>query len=122
MTRPSLPSIAAFSTDGNGDELALAAGLFAIGYAASFHGSLKLVAARRGIAAAGAEVEVAVSFERDPADGLLVLAARVRVRMPGVPRRAAAQLVRNAERVCPYTRMAREGIASIVTLAGQEAR
>jgi organic hydroperoxide reductase OsmC/OhrA len=80
------------------------------------------VAARRGIAAAGAEVEVAVSFERDPADGLLVLAARVRVRMPGVPRRAAAQLVRNAERVCPYTRMAREGIASIVTLAGQEVR
>jgi osmotically inducible protein OsmC len=90
--------------------------LFAAGYAACFHGSLVLLAAHRGIAADGAEVAVSVSFGRDPSDGLFMLASHVRVRMPGTPRVAAAELVRNAERVCPYTKMARQGIESIVTL------
>jgi osmotically inducible protein OsmC len=90
--------------------------LFAAGYAACFHGSLVLLAEHRGIAADGAEVAVSVSFGRDPSDGLFMLASHVRVRMPGTPRIAAAELVRNAERVCPYTKMARQGIESIVTL------
>jgi len=90
--------------------------LFAAGYAACFHGSLVLLAAHRGIAADGTEVAVSVRFGRDPSDGLFMLASHVRVRMPGTPRVAAAELVRNAERVCPYTKMARQGIESIVTL------
>jgi Ohr subfamily peroxiredoxin len=91
--------------------------LFAAGYAACFHGSLMLLAAHRGIAAdIGVEVAVSVHFGRDPSDGLFMLAAHVRVRMPGMPRVTAAELVRNAERVCPYTKMARQGIESIVTL------
>lgn len=90
--------------------------LFAAGYAACFHGSLMLLAAHRGIAADGVEVAVSVHFGRDPSDGLFMLATHVRVRMPGIPRTAAADLVRNAERVCPYTKMARQGIESIVTL------
>jgi osmotically inducible protein OsmC len=94
--------------------------LFAAGYAACFHGSLMLLAAHRGIAADGVEVSVKVSFGRDPADGLFMLASHVRVYMPGLARTAAAQLVRNAERVCPYTKMARHGIESIVTLVERE--
>jgi lipoyl-dependent peroxiredoxin len=90
--------------------------LFAAGYAACFHGSLILLATHRGIAADGVEVAVSVHFGRDPSDGLFMLAAHVRVRMPGIPRVTAAELVRNAERVCPYTKMARQGIESIVTL------
>ncbi len=90
--------------------------LFAAGYAACFHGSLVLLAAHRGIAADGTEVAVSVSFSRDPSDGLFMLASHVRVRMPGTPRVAAAELVRNAERICPYTKMARQGSESIVTL------
>jgi Ohr subfamily peroxiredoxin len=90
--------------------------LFAAGYAACFHGSLMLLALRRGVAAAGTQVDVTVSFGRDPVDGLFMLAADVRVRMPGLSRTVAAELVRNAERVCPYTKMARQGIESIVTL------
>jgi Ohr subfamily peroxiredoxin len=90
--------------------------LFAAGYAACFHGSLMLLAVHRGLVVDGVEVAVTVSFGRDPADGLFMLASHVRVRMPGVPRVAAAELVRNAERVCPYTKMARQGIESIVTL------
>ncbi|ALK96087.1 peroxiredoxin [Massilia sp. WF1] len=90
--------------------------LFAAGYAACFHGSLMLLAAHRGLAANGTEVAVTVSFGRDPTDGLFMLASHVRVRMPDLPRIAAAELVRDAERVCPYTKMARQGIESIVTL------
>lgn len=90
--------------------------LFAAGYAACFHGSLMLLAIHRGLVVDDVEVAVTVSFGRDPADGLFMLASHVRVRMPGVPRIAAAELVRNAERVCPYTKMARQGIESIVTL------
>jgi len=90
--------------------------LFAAGYAACFHGSLMLLASQRGIAASGTEVAVEVSFGRDPADGLFMLASHVRVRMPGIPRIAAAELVRNAEWVCPYAKMARQGIESVVTL------
>jgi Ohr subfamily peroxiredoxin len=90
--------------------------LFAAGYAACFHGSLMLLAAYRGIAADGVEVAVTVTFGRDPSDGLYMLASHVRVRMPNISRIAAAELVRNAERVCPYTKMARQGIESIVTL------
>jgi Ohr subfamily peroxiredoxin len=90
--------------------------LFAAGYAACFHGSLMLLAGYRGIAADGVEVAVTVTFGRDPSDGLFMLASHVRVRMPDIPRQTAAELVRNAERVCPYTKMARQGIESIVTL------
>jgi Ohr subfamily peroxiredoxin len=90
--------------------------LFAAGYGACFHGALVLLAAERGIDAGAAEVGVTVSFGRDPADGLFMLASQVRVRLPGIPRAVAAELVRNAERVCPYTKMARQGSDSTVTL------
>jgi Ohr subfamily peroxiredoxin len=90
--------------------------LFAAGYAACFHGSLMLLATHRGVVADGVEVAVSVRFGHDPSDGMFMLAAHVRVRMPGMPRVTAAELVRNAERVCPYTKMAHQGIESIVTL------
>jgi osmotically inducible protein OsmC len=61
-------------------------------------------------------VGVTVTLRRDPVDGLFALAAEVRVAMPDVPKDAAEQLVRNAERVCPYAKMARQGIACAVTL------
>lgn len=93
--------------------------LFAAAYGACFHGALVLLARQRGIDAGAAEVAVTVSFGRDPADGLFMLASTVRVRLPGVPRSLAAELVRNAERVCPYTKMARQGIDSIVSLVEQ---
>lgn len=94
--------------------------LFAAGYAACFHGSLMLLASRAGIVATDTEVRVKVSFGRDPTDGLFLLGAHVLVRMPGTPRVTAGELVRNAERVCPYTKMARQGIESIVQLVEDE--
>ncbi|MGN6668878.1 MAG: Ohr family peroxiredoxin [Trinickia sp.] len=91
--------------------------LFAAGYAACFHGALSLLAARAGIPIPGASVEVRVDFDRDPVDGLFMLKAHTRVRLPGIERAVAGELVRNTERYCPYTKMARQGIENVVTLA-----
>jgi osmotically inducible protein OsmC len=60
---------------------------------------------------------VTVEFGRDPMDGLFVLTAHARVQMPGIDRTTAEELVRNTERFCPYTKMARKGIVNIGALA-----
>jgi Ohr subfamily peroxiredoxin len=94
--------------------------LFAAGYAACFHGALSLLAARAGIPIPRASVEVTVEFNRDPMDGLFVLTAHTRIRLPGVERTVAEQLVRDTERFCPYTKMARQGIGNIVKLVQRD--
>jgi len=91
--------------------------LFAAGYAACFHGALYLLATKAGIPIPGAAVEVSVSFGRDPVDGFYMLTADVRIHLPGVERAVAEALVRDTERVCPYAKMARQGIVSVVALA-----
>ncbi|WP_373377739.1 Ohr family peroxiredoxin [Cupriavidus nantongensis] len=88
--------------------------LFAAGYAACFHGALSLLAQRAQVDIEQATVAVEVSFGRDPVDGGYGLNAEVRVRMPGVARHQAEELVRDTERLCPYAKMARVGIHSIV--------
>jgi len=90
--------------------------LFAAAYAACFHGALVSLAERHGIAAGDAEVDATVVFRRDPVDGLFNLAARLRVRLPGLAENVARALLRNAERICPYTKMARQGIEFSVVL------
>jgi Ohr subfamily peroxiredoxin len=90
--------------------------LFAAGYAACFHGALSLLAERENIAIPDAEVIASVTFGRDPVDGLFVLTADIRIRLPGVGRVIAEELVRNTERICPYTKMARAGIECVVQL------
>lgn len=91
--------------------------LFAAGYAACFHGALSLLAARSAVPIPGAAVDVTVDFARDPMDGLYVLTANMRVHLPGIERALAEELVRSAERFCPYSKMARQGIVSVVALA-----
>lgn len=90
--------------------------LLAAAYAASFHGALGLLAARDGIAIPDATVRVSVTFGRDPVDGLYMLTAQVSVHLPGVDQCVAEELIRNAERVCPYAKMSRQGLASLVML------
>jgi len=91
--------------------------LFAAGYAACFHGALSLLATRANIPIPGASVTVSVAFGRDPDDGLFMVTADVQIELPGVDRPIAEELVRNTERVCPYAKMARQGISSVVALA-----
>ena len=90
--------------------------LLAAGYAACFHGALSLLAARRGLDIPDVTVTAAVTFGRDPIDGLFLLTSEIRVAIPGVDRALAEELLRNTERNCPYTKMFRQGIESVVTL------
>ena len=91
--------------------------LFAAGYAACFHGAMSLLAAKSGLCVAGSAVEVAVTFARDPMDGLFLISAEVKIHLPSLPKATAEELVRNTERLCPYTKMALHGINSTATLA-----
>ncbi len=88
--------------------------LFAAGFAACFHGALSLLAARANVEIPDAEVVAKVTFGRDPVDGLFALTADIRIRLPGVDRAIAEELVRNTERICPYAKMARTGIDCVV--------
>ncbi|CAN7261112.1 Ohr family peroxiredoxin [Pseudoduganella sp. LjRoot289] len=90
--------------------------LFAAGFAACFHGVVSLLAAKANLSAAGATVEATVSFARDPVDGMYLLTSVLKVCLPGLQQARAEELVRNAERVCPYAKMAREGMLNVVTL------
>ena len=96
--------------------------LLAASYAACFHGALTLLAARRGVALTEASVDAAVTFARDPVDGQFLLSAQILVRLPGVERATAAELVRQTERICPYAKMFRQGIAHVVSLAPEPAQ
>ncbi|WP_334006548.1 Ohr family peroxiredoxin [Burkholderia cepacia] len=90
--------------------------LFAAGFAACFHGALNLLGKRAEMEAPDTAVEVQVSFGRDPMDGGFALLVDVRVRMPGVDRSLAEEMVRTAERLCPYAKMARQGTVDIMTV------
>ncbi|MDN7444041.1 Ohr family peroxiredoxin [Burkholderia cepacia] len=90
--------------------------LFAAGFAACFHGALNLLGKRAEMEAPETAVEVQVSFGRDPMDGGFALLVDVRVRMPGVDRSVAEEMVRTAERLCPYAKMARQGAVNIMTV------
>ncbi len=93
--------------------------LFAAAFAACFHGALCLLAARSNIETAGTVVKVSVAFGRDPIDGLFMLTADVRIHIPGIEKSRAEELVRSTERICPYAKMARQGISTVVVLASQ---
>ncbi|MCI1065586.1 peroxiredoxin [Stenotrophomonas maltophilia] len=71
--------------------------LLAASYAGCFHG-----------------IEVAVTFARDPADGLYLLSAEIVVHLPGMDENLACELVRNTERVCPYAKMFHRGVSHVV--------
>lgn len=91
--------------------------LFAAAYAACFHGALNLIAAKNMIPMTSVAVDVSVTFGRDPVDGMFMISADIRIHLPGLERSLAEELVRSTERVCPYAKMARQGIVSTVALS-----
>jgi len=90
--------------------------LFAAGYAACFHGALAMLAERAGIVLTDAAVTATIAFGRDPVDGLFALTADINIHLPGLDKAVAEELVRNTERLCPYSKMAQGGIQSVVAL------
>ena len=93
--------------------------LFAVGYAACFESALGTVARRRHLDAGQLAIDSAVSL-LPVGDGGFRLAVTLDVSLPSVgDREAAAQLVREAHQVCPYSNATRGNIDVSLLLAGE---
>ena len=83
--------------------------LFAAGYAACFHGALKLVAGQQEATFTDSAVTAEVGIGPDGAGGF-ALEVTLRVELGGVDHAAAEQLVEAAHRVCPYSNATRGNV------------
>ncbi|HZE01579.1 MAG TPA: organic hydroperoxide resistance protein [Pseudonocardiaceae bacterium] len=93
--------------------------LFAVGYAACFESALGTVARRRHLDPGQLAIDSAVSL-LPTGDGGFRLAVTLDVSLPSVgDREAAAQLVRDAHQVCPYSNATRGNIDVSLLLAGE---
>jgi osmotically inducible protein OsmC len=93
--------------------------LFAVGYAACFESALGTVARRRHLDAGQLAIDSAVSL-LPTGDGGFKLAVTLDVSLPSVgDREAAAQLVRDAHQVCPYSNATRGNIDVDLLLGGE---
>jgi lipoyl-dependent peroxiredoxin len=93
--------------------------LFAIGYAACFESALAVVARRRHLEAGEVAIDSSVSL-LPTGDGGFSLAVTLDVSLPSVgDRETAADLVRGAHQVCPYSNATRGNIDVELLLAGQ---
>ena len=89
--------------------------LFAAGWSASFANAIALAACKRNIALTAkvridAEVDLALGF------GGYLLTTRLNVRLPGVERNVARNLVDGADKICPYSKATRGNIAVTIKL------
>jgi len=92
--------------------------LFAVGYAACFESALAGVARRRHLDAGEVSIDSAVSL-LPTGDGGYKLAVTLDVSLPSVDRDIAADLVRGAHKVCPYSNATRGNIPVDLLLDGQ---
>lgn len=80
--------------------------LFAAGYAACFHNALRRIAKGEGYTLEDDSVTAEVGVDRQESGGL-VLSARLRVEVPGVPRDVAEKVTAAAHQMCPYSNATR---------------
>ena len=93
--------------------------LFAVGYAACFEGALATVARRRRLDAGDATIDSTVSLFPTGTGGFEI-AVTLDVALPSVDdRETAAELVRDAHQVCPYSNATRGNITVDLLLGGQ---
>ena len=93
--------------------------LFAVGYAACFESALATVARRRHLDAGQLAIDSAVSL-LPAGHGTFRLAVTLDVSLPSVgDRETAAQLVREAHQVCPYSNATRGNIDVGLLLGGE---
>ena len=55
-----------------------------------------------------------VAIARDPEDGLFLLTAELEVSLPTLDAAEASALIEETEKICPYAKMARQGIQSSI--------
>lgn len=84
--------------------------LFAAGYAACFHGALRLVAGQANVDL-GADTKVTAQVDIGRKDGGgFQLAVRISAELPGLEAGKANELVTQAHQVCPYSNATRGNI------------
>ena len=92
--------------------------LFAIGYAACFSTVVTILAQRKKLQAGDAIVDSTVTLLGD-ADGTFRLRAQLDVTLPSISDpEQAADLVRAAHELCPYSRATRGNVAVALTVNG----
>jgi len=89
--------------------------LFAAGWSASFANAITLVARKRKIALP-AKVNIDAEVDLNLGDGGYFLSARLNVRLPGLERNVAKDLVDEAEKICPYSKATRGNVGVTIKL------
>ncbi|HUJ64859.1 MAG TPA: organic hydroperoxide resistance protein [Acidimicrobiales bacterium] len=83
--------------------------LFALGYAACFQSAMGVVGHRFGVDTSDSTVTARVTLGTIDG-GAFGLAAELDVALPGVERRQAEKLVKEAHKVCPYSNATRGNV------------
>jgi lipoyl-dependent peroxiredoxin len=91
--------------------------LFAVGYAACFEGAIGAVARRLKQEAGDVEIDSKVSLNPGP-ERTFILSVELDVTLPSVEGDAAAELVREAHKVCPYSNATRGNVEVTLTANG----
>ena len=91
--------------------------LFAVGYAACFEGALGAVGRREKLEVGDVAIDSKVSLHPGP-ERTFVLSVELDVTLPSVEGDAAADLVREAHKVCPYSNATRGNIDVTLTANG----
>ncbi|WP_127500901.1 organic hydroperoxide resistance protein [Actinoplanes solisilvae] len=91
--------------------------LFAAGYAACFHGALKLVARAQKITLTDTAITVDVTINPKTDGPGFVLGATIEAEIPGVDQAKARELLEAAHQVCPYSNATRGNIEVNLTVA-----
>lgn len=92
--------------------------LFALGYAACFLSALSLIARQQKISAKHFAIDSSVSLGAED-DGGFGIAVELHGDMPDVDREKAAELMRTAHGVCPYSKATRGNIEVKLFLDGE---
>lgn len=92
--------------------------LFASGYAACFGSAVAHVAKMKKLEVADVTVESEVSLHKD--DSGFSISAKLNVLLPGLDDAAAADLVKTAHTVCPYSKATRGNIDVELNANGQQ--
>ena len=90
--------------------------LFAAGYSACFMGALKHVAGMKKVAVP-ADASIDASVDIGPIPQGFGIAVQMVIRLPGLDRAVAQDLVDTAHQVCPYSNATRGNIEVSLTLA-----
>ena len=91
--------------------------LFAVGYAACFEGAIKTIARREKVDADAVSIDSKVNMQAED-DRTFGISVVLDVSLPSVEGETAAELVREAHKVCPYSNATRGNIEVALSANG----